>query len=92
MPACKKCTRVSATAELRRSPKGGYMCRDQGRCTARQKHALAMLPAIDAVIDRLEPQPCHCMGRGKAKVVCLRCELLGILTTWDAVESPAAAA
>ena len=30
MPDCKRCGRNRATAELRRSPAGGYICKEAG--------------------------------------------------------------
>lgn len=38
MPACKKCGTVAATANFRRSPKGGYLCLDKVGC----RHDLAV--------------------------------------------------
>jgi len=33
MPACKRCNRVAATGELRKTPGGGYVCKtDRERC------------------------------------------------------------
>jgi hypothetical protein len=32
MPQCNKCAHVAATSEFRRSPKGGYICRDKDGC------------------------------------------------------------
>lgn len=32
MPECKKCGKVAATADFRRSPKGGYLCVDKIGC------------------------------------------------------------
>ncbi len=32
MPACKRCGKQGATADFRRSPKGGYLCKDKAGC------------------------------------------------------------
>lgn len=32
MPVCSKCNRMAATVEMRRSPKGGYLCKEKSRC------------------------------------------------------------
>lgn len=33
MPTCKRCERVAATSEMRRSPAGGFLCKDnRERC------------------------------------------------------------
>jgi len=32
MPTCKRCGRVAASAEMRRSPKSGYLCKDKIGC------------------------------------------------------------
>lgn len=38
MPECKRCGRVAATAELRRTPGGNYVCKtDRERCTIRAR-------------------------------------------------------
>ncbi len=37
MPTCKKCGVMKATAEMRRSPTEGYVCKDKFTCTRRRK-------------------------------------------------------
>jgi hypothetical protein len=37
MPQCKKCSRVAATAEMRRSPKEGWLCKDTAGCAHDRK-------------------------------------------------------
>jgi len=32
MPTCNKCGHEAATSSFRRSPKGGYLCRDKQGC------------------------------------------------------------
>lgn len=36
-PVCRKCERMAATAEMRRSPKEGYVCKDKIPCKVRAK-------------------------------------------------------
>lgn len=36
MPTCKRCGWTAATAEMRRSPKGGHFCKDKSTCIGRQ--------------------------------------------------------
>lgn len=37
MPTCNKCGVMKATAEMRRSPKSGFLCKDKIACNRRRK-------------------------------------------------------
>lgn len=37
MPVCNLCKRMAATAEMRRSPKEGWICKDKVSCKDRAK-------------------------------------------------------
>ena len=39
MPICVHCGAMKATAEMRRSPKGGFICRDKDHCRKRKHEA-----------------------------------------------------
>lgn len=44
MPVCNRCERMSASAELRRTPKG-HVCKDKYTCKARKQKARAAAKA-----------------------------------------------
>lgn len=37
MPVCNRCGVMQATAEMRRSPKRGHLCKDKPACAARRR-------------------------------------------------------
>lgn len=47
MPACNRCGRVSASAEMRRSPKSGWLCKDKYACKRDRKARRFPVPPMD---------------------------------------------
>jgi hypothetical protein len=73
MPECKRCHRVAATAELRRSPSGGHICKpdDRERCTR-----IARAGEWPEAITQLAVEV-----RSHADAVVLQCENENVLRT-----------
>ena len=39
MPSCNECGDIGASADMRRSPKGGHLCKDKAACKHKRVHA-----------------------------------------------------
>lgn len=53
MPTCNRCDHLAASADMRRSPKGGHLCNDKTACERRRLASLSDWHAIHSLADEV---------------------------------------